>query len=413
MPAMKTFLVGGAVRDGLLGFPVTERDWVVVGETPESLLEQGFKRVGKGFPVFLHPQTREEYALARTERKTAPGYHGFSIHASPEVTLEEDLTRRDLTINAIARGLDGKLIDPCQGRQDLELRLLRHISEAFSEDPVRVLRVARFAARYAHIGFTVADETMELMVSMVKSGEVDALVSERVWAEFARALGERTPASFIAVLRTCGALERLFPELDRLFDVPLSARADAKVDANAGQQSIRVLENAAQASGCVVVRFAALVYGLGAGMEEASGLAELEAHCERLRVPGDFKKLATRVILYQESCTNIFILSAEKIVAVLKKLDALRKKADLGPFLLTCKAVEQGKMHHDADYPQSDLLLNCQRVAQAVDVQAILRQGLSGREVGTELERMRVRAVREFIDGSPGEGKTRTGGKSS
>jgi tRNA nucleotidyltransferase (CCA-adding enzyme) len=410
---MKTFLVGGAVRDELLGFPVTERDWVVVGETPESLMEQGFKRVGKGFPVFLHPQTREEYALARTERKTAPGYHGFSIHASPGVTLEEDLTRRDLTINAIARGLDGKLIDPCQGRQDLELRLLRHISEAFSEDPVRVLRVARFAARYAHIGFTVADETMELMASMVKSGEVDALVSERVWAEFVRALGERTPASFIAVLRTCGALERLFPEFDRLFDVPLSTRADAKVDASAGQQSIRVLENAVQASGCVLVRFAALVSGLGAGMEEASGLAELEAYCERLKVPGDFKKLATRVILYQESCTNIFILSAEKIFAILKKLDALRKEAGLGPFLLACKAVEQGKMRHDVDYPQGDFLLNCQRVVQVVDVQAILRQGLSGREVGTELERRRVRAVREFIDGSPGAGKTRTGGKSS
>jgi tRNA nucleotidyltransferase (CCA-adding enzyme) len=406
---MKTFLVGGAVRDELLGFPITERDWVVVGETPESLLEQGFKRVGKGFPVFLHPQTREEYALARTERKIAPGYHGFSVHASPEVTLEEDLTRRDLTINAIARGLDGKLIDPCQGRQDLELRMLRHISEAFSEDPVRVLRVARFAARYAHIGFTVAVETMALMESMVKSGEVDALVSERVWAEFARALGERTPASFITVLRACGALERLFPELDRLFDVPLSARADARLNDNTGQQSIRVLENAGQVSGCVVVRFAALVYGLGAGLEDASGLAELEAYCERLRVPGAFKKLATRVILYHESCTNIFILSAEKIVAVLEKLDALRKDADLGPFLLACKAVEQGKTHHDADFPQGDFLLNCQRVAQAGDVQAILRQGLSGREVGTELKRARVRAVREFIDGSRGVGETRTG----
>ncbi|NOX91180.1 MAG: multifunctional CCA addition/repair protein, partial [Gammaproteobacteria bacterium] len=260
---MEIYLVGGAVRDTLLGLEPKEHDWVVVGATPEQLESQGYKQVGKDFPVFLHPKTHEEYALARTERKTAPGYHGFAIHAAPDVTLEEDLLRRDLTVNAIAQTADGQLIDPFNGQQDLADKRLRHVSPAFSEDPIRILRVARFAARFAHLGFNIAPETGELMRDMVNAGEVDALVAERVWTETERALGEKNPARFFEVLRDCGALEKLFPEIERLFGVPQPEKHHPEIDT--GVHTLMVLEQAARLSADTRVRFAALVHDLGKG----------------------------------------------------------------------------------------------------------------------------------------------------
>lgn len=258
---MEIYLVGGAVRDGLLGLPVQERDWVVVGATPADMLARDFRPVGKDFPVFLHPRTHEEYALARTERKIAPGYHGFSVHSAPDVTLEDDLLRRDLTINAMARDAEGRLIDPYHGSRDLEARRLRHVSPAFAEDPVRILRLARFSARYAPLGFRVAPETVELMRAMVANGEVDSLVPERVWAETVRALGESRPEQFIETLRDCGALARIFPELDRLFGVPQSPAHHPEIDT--GQHTLLALTQAVRLNADVVTRFAVLVHDLG------------------------------------------------------------------------------------------------------------------------------------------------------
>jgi len=258
---MKTYLVGGAVRDELLDYPHKEKDWVVVGATPEQMLDAGFQQVGKDFPVFLHPDTKEEYALARTERKTSPGYKGFDVHATVDVTLEQDLLRRDLTINALAKGESGEIIDPFNGLQDIQDKVLRHVSPAFSEDPVRILRVARFAARYRHLGFIVADETMQLMKQMVADGEVDALVPERVWQEMEKALGERSPSRFIEVLRDCGALERILPELDRLFGVPQPEEHHPEVDT--GIHTLMVLQQACRLSDDTGVRFAALMHDLG------------------------------------------------------------------------------------------------------------------------------------------------------
>ncbi len=403
---MQTFLVGGAVRDELLGLPVIERDWVVVGETPESMIVQGFRPVGKDFPVFLHPETHEEYALARTERKVAPGYRGFSVQASPEVTLEQDLLRRDLTINAIARDSQGQIIDPFNGRKDLELRLLRHVSDAFCEDPVRILRVARFAARYAHLGFRVAEETTALMRSMVDAGEVDALVPERVWAEFVRALEEKTPVAFFSVLRECGAFERLFPEIERLFHGSSPAGQDV---ANAGQNSLRALENAARISESPVIRFAALVHGLGnPGSVEAdgnnapdssvAGLASLNRLCDRLKVPGIYRDLAAKVLRCRGLCANLFRLPAEGILDLLQRLGAVRKDADLEPFLTTCKAlsigVNPGVMNR---FPQGDFLRKCQAAVLSVDGQAVSRRGLKGAAVGEELARLRVFALNNLL----------------
>ena len=296
---MKTYLVGGAVRDTLLGLEVKERDWVVVGETPESMVARGFRPVGKDFPVFLHPVTREEYALARTERKTAPGYRGFAVHAEPDITLEQDLLRRDLTINAMASAESGEIVDPYGGLRDLDARLLRHVSPAFSEDPVRILRLARFAARFAPLGFTVAEETRELMRAMVTAGEVDALVPERVFAELAKALVEPVPMAFFEVLRSCGALARLFPEIEALFGVPQPPEHHPEIDT--GVHTLLVLEQAATLSADPAVRFAALTHDLGKALtpperwprhwgHEKLGLPALETLCDRLKVPNAYRK---------------------------------------------------------------------------------------------------------------------------
>ncbi|MGH8551056.1 MAG: multifunctional CCA addition/repair protein [Methylococcales bacterium] len=404
---MQTFLVGGAVRDELLGLPVKERDWVIVGETPEALVSKGFKPVGREFPVYLHPETHEEYALARTERKIAPGYRGFRIQSSPEVTLEQDLLRRDLTINAIARDAEGRIIDPCNGRRDIELRLLRHVSDAFREDPVRILRVARFAARYAHLGFEVARETGVLMKSMVEAGEVDTLVPERVWSEFARALAERTPVAFITALRACGAFGSLFPELERLFGHSLPH--DSYIETDAGENALLALQNAARIDESPVVRFAALVHGLGDGEghdlgsgpdrdSKMAGLMALKRLSEGLKVPAQYHALASKVLRYQESCNNLFHLSAEQIVGLLHRLNALRREADLKPFLTVCKALSLGpKDPVRRGFPQGEFLLECQAAALTVDARSILQQGFKGAALGEELARVRVAALQNQL----------------
>jgi len=401
---MKTYLVGGAVRDRLLGIEPRELDYVVVGATPEQMLAQGFRPVGKDFPVFLHPQTHEEYALARTERKTAPGYHGFAFHAAPDVTLEEDLRRRDLTINAMAQTDDGQIIDPFGGRDDLERGLLRHVSEAFREDPVRILRLARFAARFAHWGFKVTHATNALMRRMVEEGEVDALVPERVWKETQKALGERTPSRFFQVLRGCGALERLFPELACLFNVPQPESFHPEGDA--GVHTLLVLDAAARLSPETRVRFAALTHDLGKGEtprsewprhrgHEQRGAALIRALCERLRIPRDHCELAALVASYHGDFRRIGTeLRPATVVSLLERLDAFRRPQRFEEFLLACESDLRGRAGYgDHVFPQRPLFMRAHAVADSVQVRDIVAGGLRGEAIGRELHRRRVAAV--------------------
>lgn len=404
---MKTYLVGGAVRDTLLGLPVQERDWVVLGETPESMVKQGFRPVGKDFPVFLHPVSHEEYALARTERKTAPGYKGFAIHADPDVTLEQDLIRRDLSINAMAMGPDGQLIDPYGGQQDLQARLFRHISPAFAEDPVRILRVARFAARFRHLGFTLAVETNALMQAMVAAGEVDALVPERVWAELAKSLAEPSPSAFFYTLRNCGALAKVFPELDQLFGVPQPARHHPEIDT--GLHSLMSLEQAALLSNSLDVRFAALVHDLGKAISpkdklphhyghEKTGLPILIAMCERLKVPNAFKALAMQVMQYHTHCHKAFELRASTLTDTLAALNAFKPKNNLHGFLLACEADARGRTGFEhTPYPQAELFQQAAKAAAAVDTAEILAGSLKGPEIGEAIRCLRIKAVAGVI----------------
>jgi tRNA nucleotidyltransferase (CCA-adding enzyme) len=401
---MEIYLVGGAVRDSLLGLEPKERDWVVVGATPEELQAQGYRQVGKDFPVFLHPDSHEEYALARTERKTAPGYHGFAVHASPDVSLEDDLLRRDLTINAIAQTSDGQLIDPFQGQRDLAAKCLRHVSPAFSEDPVRILRVARFAARFAHLGFTVATETMALMQDMVKAGEVDALVAERVWAETERALGEQTPVRFFEVLRECGALARLFPEIDCLYGVPQPAQHHPEIDT--GVHTMMVLQQAARLSPQTEVRFAALVHDLGKGTtpeaewpkhieHEERGVALVETLCQRLRVPKAYRELAIAVTRYHLHYHRAAELRADTLLKLFNKLDAFRRPDRFEQFLLACEADSRGRTgYEDAHFEQPEILRRALHAAASVTAKELVDQGLSGSAIGQELDRRRIEAIR-------------------
>ena len=401
---MKVYLVGGAVRDKLLNFPVIEYDWVVVGETPESMITQGYKAVGKDFPVFLHPQTKDEYALARTEKKIATGYKGFNVYASPEITLEQDLIRRDLTINAIAMSKNGDIIDPYQGKQDLDNRLLRHVSSAFSEDPVRVLRVARFTARYQHLGFKVAPETMKLMQQMVKAGEVDALVPERVWAETVKALSERQPQAYFKILKECGALARIFPELNALFGVPQPAQHHPEIDT--GIHSLMVLEQATLLSPLPEVRFAALVHDLGKALtsankwpshhgHEAGGLPALTTLTQRLRVPNIAKKLAMQVMEYHTLCHRALELRPATIVDLFQNLNAIKNNHHLKKFLLACEADAKGRTGFEQrDYPQSRYLLAMQQATTTIDKRPIFEKGLSGEAVGLAIRDLRIMAVK-------------------
>ena len=401
---MKSYLVGGAVRDTLLGRPVRERDWVVVGETPESMLAKGFKPVGKDFPVYLHPATREEYALARTERKTAPGYHGFTVHAARDVTLEQDLLRRDLTINAMAQDERGCLIDPYGGRRDLEARRLRHVSPAFSEDPVRILRLARFAARFAPLGFRVAEDTLGLMRAMVTAGEVDALVPERVFAELSKALTEDRPSVFFEVLRACGALIRLFPEIEALFGVPQPPVHHPEIDT--GIHTLMVLDQAARLSAEPVVRFAALTHDLGKALtdredwprhrgHEQRGLPALARLCDRLRAPNNYRQLAAQVMRYHGHAHRALELRPGTLVALLTRLDAFRQKAVLERFLLACEADARGRTGFaDRHYPQADWLRQAYQAALAVSVKPLLEHGYRGQALGLALREARIRQVK-------------------
>ena len=400
---MEVYLVGGAVRDGLLGLPVKERDWVVTGALPEDLERLGYRAVGRDFPVFLHPETKEEHALARTERKVGRGYRGFEVHFAPDVTLEDDLRRRDLTINAMARDAEGRLVDPHGGQADLESRLLRHVSQAFAEDPVRILRVARFAARYAPLGFTVAPETMQLMREMVESGEVDALVPERVWQETAKALSEPRPDAFLAVLRECGALARVYPELDALWGVPQPAKWHPEVDT--GVHMLLVMRSAAKLTDNPRVRFAALVHDLGKGTtprelwprhigHEERGARMVRQLAERLRVPNDYRDLAEITARWHDLVHRAAELRSRTILELLERCDAFRRPDRFREFLLACEADFRGRTGFEArPYPEAALLSNALEAALAASLSADERRGLSGEQVGEALRRRRRDAI--------------------
>ena len=398
------YLVGGAVRDRLLGRAGGDCDYVVVGATPEAMRAAGFKPVGKDFPVFLHPDTSEEYALARTERKQGHGYHGFEFDAAPAVTLEQDLARRDLTINAMAEDGAGRIIDPYGGQRDLEARLLRHVSPAFVEDPVRVLRVARFAARFAPLGFRVAEDTLALMRRMVEQGEVDHLVPERVWAEMRKALAKPQPSAFLRVLRACGALVRLLPEVDALYGVPQPAAHHPEIDT--GVHLELVLDAAARlAPGDDVVGFAALTHDLGKALtpraqwprhiaHEARGLTPLRALCARLKVGNEHRALAEVVCRYHLDAHRALALRAGTLLLLLEKLDALRRPQRLDGFLLACEADARGRTGHEhAPYPQAARLRAALAAARAVRSEPLLAQGLAGPALGEALRVARCRAV--------------------
>ncbi len=406
---MQVYEVGGAVRDALLGRPVHDRDWVVVGATPQALIEAGYLPVGKDFPVFLHPQTREEYALARTERKTAPGYRGFSVHADPGVTLEEDLARRDLTLNAMARAGDGRLVDPYGGQRDLARRVLRHVTDAFREDPVRILRVARFAARLPD--FQVAPETMALMRQMVQDGEADALVAERVWQELARGLMETRPSRMFEVLRACGALARLLPEVDRLWGVPQRAEHHPEIDT--GVHLMMVLDMSARLDAALPVRFACLAHDLGKGTtapdvlprhigHEERSARLLKGIAERLRVPTECRELADVVAREHGNIHRSGDFSAPALVRLLERCDAFRKPVRFADILLACECDARGRLgKQNIAYAQRSRLLAALAAAQSVDTAAASERaraaGAEGREVGEWIHAARIAAVQAAL----------------
>ncbi len=403
---MKTYLVGGAVRDKLLGIPVKDNDWVVVGASPEEMLAEGYTAVGKDFPVFLHPNTHEEYALARTERKTAAGYHGFQFHAKSDVTLEEDVMRRDLTINALAEDEKGEVIDYTNGQTDLENRILRHVSPAFAEDPVRILRIARFSARFANLGFTIADETMQLMKNMVEQGEVDALVAERVWQETVKALAEPSPDVFIEVLRECGALNTLFPEIDRLFGVPQPEEHHPEIDT--GIHTLMVLQQACLLSDDPVVRFAALTHDLGKGTTDKDILPHHYGHeergyylvqklCKRYKVPNQFTQLAEITSRYHTHVHRALEVKPKTLLKVLNATDAFRRPERFEQFLLACTADSHGRPgYENYDYQQAPFFALIRDKAADVDVQAIIKDGFENEQISNELHQRRLVIIKDI-----------------
>jgi len=400
---MEVYLVGGAVRDRLLGRPVQERDWVVVGARPEELERDGFVPVGREFPVFLHPQTHEEYALARLERKVGLGYKGFTTQFAPDVTLEEDLKRRDLTINAMAETPSGEIIDPYGGRRDLQARLLRHVSEAFIEDPVRILRVARFAARYADLGFRVAEDTVALMKRMTESGEVDALVPERVWQETERALAETRPDVFFETLRSCGALAKIFPEIQALYGVPQPPRWHPEVDT--GVHVMLVVRYAASIGAPTIVRFAALMHDLGKALSpkekwpshhghEEAGVPLIEALCDRLKVPNGYRELAVLTARHHAQVHRAGELRAGTLLKLLETVDAFRRPDRFRELLLACESDARGRTGlEDKPYPQADYLQRARDAAAAVTLTEEERQSLKGPFLGERLREKRLAAV--------------------
>lgn len=403
---MQIFLVGGAVRDQLLNLPVTERDWVVVGASAEALLEQGYKPVGKDFPVFLHPQTQEEYALARQERKTAPGYSGFSFDTSASVTLEEDLLRRDLTINAMAQDADGNIIDPYGGRADLAACRLRHVSAAFAEDPLRILRIARFSARYHYLGFSIADETMQLMREIVRSGEVNHLVPERVWKETARALHELNPEVYFKVLRECGALARIMPELDALFGVPQRAEFHPEIDT--GIHSLMSLTQACQLSDSTTVRFATLIHDLGKALtpadilprhhgHEQAGLAPIKSLAKRLALPRDILELALLCAEFHTHCHRALELTPQTLCTLFQRLDAFRRPERLEQFCLCCEADARGRTgFEERPYPQADYLRRGLASCRDISIEELMAQGLRDAALGRAIHQRRLQVLAQL-----------------
>lgn len=404
---MKTYLVGGAVRDKLLGLPVKDRDWVVVGASAEEMLAAGFEQVGRDFPVFLHPDSKEEYALARIERKTGAGYTGFSCDASKAVTLEQDLLRRDLTINAIAESVDGELVDPYDGARDIERRVLRHVSPAFTEDPLRVLRVARFASRFAKLGFSVAPETIELMKAMAASGELQALVAERVWQELHRALQTEHPDVFFQCLRDCDALRVILPELDALFGVPQPAKYHPEIDT--GVHTLMVLQQAVSLAASPAARYAALLHDLGKGTTPQEQWPKHIGHeirskklaaqvSKRLKVPGDYADLAELVAEFHTHCHRALSLTPKTLLKLLQRLDAFRRPARLADFVIACEADARGRTGlEDRDYPQATYLLDALAVCRQVDVGALQQQAYSGAQLGEQIDRQRRHLLKAFV----------------
>ncbi len=417
---MKIYLVGGAVRDQLLNRSVKDRDWVVVGATPQQMLDLGYKQVGADFPVFLHPKTQEEYALARTERKQGHGYQGFSVSFGPDITLEDDLLRRDLTINAMAQDEQGNLIDPYNGQKDLSNRVLRHVSDAFIEDPLRVLRVARFAARYAELGFTVADETVALMRSITHSGELAHLTAERVWQETERALLENKPDTYFNVLRACGALAAVFPEVDALFGVPQPEKHHPEIDT--GVHTLMCLQQAAVLSAeresKGEIRFATLLHDLGKARtpaekwpqhiaHEATGLKPITALCDRLRAPNRYRELALKTCEFHTHVHRAFELKPATVWKLFRSLDALRKPDRFEDFLLCCTADARGRTGFETrDYPQADYLRTLLVAANQVSPKSFVEQGLNGAALGEAIEQARIAAIAQAKQSYPQPQKT-------
>ncbi|MGO1298443.1 MAG: multifunctional CCA addition/repair protein [Vibrio sp.] len=403
---MQVYLVGGAVRDQLLNLPVHDRDWVVVNATPEAMLNAGYQAVGKDFPVFLHPTSKEEYALARTERKTGVGYTGFDCYFAKEVTIEEDLMRRDLTINAIAQDPQGNLIDPYHGIADIEQRQLRHVSDAFTEDPLRVLRVARFAAKLHHLGFSVADETVDLMRQVALSGELNHLTPERVWQEWHKSLTTPTPHKFLEVLKKCGALEYVLPEIDALFGIPQPEKWHPEIDT--GIHTLMVAEQAAQLSHSPVVRFAAQVHDLGKGVTPKeewpshkrhchTGIKIIKALCERVRVPGEYRDLALDVCEQHTNIHNALQLKPATLVKIFNKLKLWRQPQRLEQVLLACAADHKGRLGYEhLEYRSSEYVTQAFNIAAQINAQEVIKDGFTGKDISEEQSRRRIQAVANF-----------------
>ena len=404
---LDVYLVGGAVRDELLNRPVADRDWVVIGATPKMLIEQGYQQIGNDFPCFLHPKTKEEYALARTERKSGKGHTGFICDFGPEVTLEEDLSRRDLTINAIAKTESGDYVDPYNGRADLNNKILRHVSDAFAEDPLRVLRVARFAARYADLGFTVHPDTLVLMAQLASNGELDELTPERVWKEMSRALTEPRPSEFFRVLRACGALKTLLPELDCLFGVPQPAEHHPEIDT--GDHVMMVVDTARAYFDNPIVTWAALLHDLGKGLtpkeewpshirHEIRGVPLVEEVCNRYKLPKDFRTLAMLVSEHHLRCHKLLDMKPKSILKLLEALDGFRRPERVKHFAQTCEADARGRLGlEDRSYPQSWLLIKCGEEGKNIDIKPLLEEGYQGLKLAEKIRRLRLSAIKCFM----------------
>lgn len=407
---MKTYLVGGAVRDALLNQPIIEKDWVIVGGDAESIINMGYKPVGKDFPVFLHPETKEEYALARTERKTGRGYTGFACYASPEVTLEEDLQRRDLTINAMAMDHAGNLIDPYGGKNDLKNRLLRHVSPAFEEDPVRLLRIARFSARFHHLGFRIAPETEKLMRQMVRAGSIHDLVHERVWNELVKSLAEKNPVCFFQVLRECDALRILMPEIEALFGVPNPPKWHPEIDS--GWHTYMVLEQATILSDSPLIRFAALVHDLGKACtavgkwpshhhHDESGVDQIKKLSQRMKIPKDYEKYGILASRFHSLIHRSQELTPATLLTLLENMDAFRQPNRFYDILTVCQADARGRPTHQNDpYPQKEYLTRLLTSLNQISVKPFLEAGLTGSAIATALNQARIEFIKQFIRGA-------------